>query len=277
MRHLIPLVTAVALVGCYGSTITGDAQTDPGEDSTHDTLADTSVDPTVDTSHDTEADTAYDAPPDVECTPSEEVTTSFTIDGFPEYTDIDVVLVCDALDWWEDPAEGEWGIVLACHSDEGLVEEHVLTLSSFPYLVYPYPPSSDLVLRYVNQAGWPGSRWFTLSADDSWLVVAGTQAWTSTPPGRSMEEWYAPLGFAVVTEICPVEETDCGPFERMGIEVELHEDRQVILDGRRGQVGWLMGPTADVNVQDAWQYHELLCDGAPSTWYQLALVVPPSM
>ena len=77
--------------------------------------------------------------------------------------------------------------------------------------------------------------------------------------------------------VCPVEETDCGPFERVGVEIESYGASSVILDGNRGEVGTLMGPTAHVNVQAAWQYHELWCDGAPATWYQLALVVPPSL
>jgi hypothetical protein len=92
-----------------------------------------------------------------------------------------------------------------------------------------------------------------------------------------MAEWYAPIRFGVRTGICSIDETDCGPFERLGIEIDLDCYGAVIPDGNRGEVGSLMGPTALVNVQAAWQYLELWCDGAPATWYQLALVVPPSM
>jgi hypothetical protein len=98
---------------------------------------------------------------------------------------------------------------------------------------------------------------------------------THAPPDEP--EWFSPLGVLVVTGVCPIESTDCGPYERLALEVEMYDTRGIVLDGSNATVGPLMGPYAYVNVQEAWMYHDLICDGPPSTWYQFALVIPPSM
>lgn len=266
----IALVAALVLAGCYSSSLTGDAHTDPVVD----TVTDTSVDTAADTAPDAAVDVVHDAGPDTACTPAGPVTAGFEISGFPAEGEINVELVCDVGDWWED--EGGWGILLVCRSDEGDVEEHELTLDGEPFLMFPYPPEEDLLLRYARTYTWPLSEWFALSAGGGWLVAAGAEAWTHAPEGS--EGWYDPLGIGVVAGICPVEPTDCGPHERLALDVEMAGGvHGIVLDGTRGTAGSLHGPTAFVNVESAWRYLDLRCDGPPSTWYDFALVVPPSM
>jgi hypothetical protein len=276
--RLLALVCVLTVTGCYDSTLTGqvDSTTDVPEDTGIDTSLDGETDTAADTATDTTTDVPMDVPVDGDCTPHMGVTSSFEISGFPSGWDINVELVCDLLESREDP-EGSWSMMLACHSDEGLIEQHELTFRSDPYLPYPYPPTTDLWLRYVHMSSWPGSKWFTLRASGESLVAAGVQAWSLVPPGYDTIEWYSPMNVSLGAGRCPIEETDCGPFQRVHVHFAQGGEWVTLLDGSWGEVGNLMISYGIINVQDAWQYHELYCDGAPPTWIQYGLVNPPSM
>jgi len=261
MTRPAALIAALAVSGCYSSSLTGDAGSDAIPDAPQDTAVDAPVDPG----------------PDAPCAPGEGASVDFEIDGFPDYGEIDVELSCFVEDWWEEPEAGLWGMVLGCPSGGGLIEEHVLTITADPYLQFPYPPEDGLVLRYVRRDIWPGARWFTLGHVEGWTLAAGAHASTPSPPDRDPAEWYGPIELAVVEGICPVEPTECGPFERLALEVGLGEAHGIIADGTAGWASSLMGSQVLVNVESAWRYLDLVCDGPPSVSFDFALTVPPSM
>jgi hypothetical protein len=275
MTRALPALVLVAVVGCMVSTtgcheslgLVGDASMDPSADSDVDGIRDAIFEPASDSP----------CPPrsyDGRCG-------GFSLDYLDYYDGPDrhdITLVCTFLGHYEDVR-----IVLECLSDEGLIEEHVITLSSCPDV--RIDPSllfsgGDLIVRYIADPAEPyvddpefwENRWLTIHSPERGLLVAGVDAENIAPVDE--EGWYEPLEVARAASSCPIEEVPCGLIERQGVLVEGESTSLIVLEGNSAPFED-SGTSYHVMVSEAHWYRYIECEDAPLTWVHALIVRIP--
>jgi hypothetical protein len=269
---LVAVACAVVMGGCHESLgLVGDAGMDPSADSV------------VDSIHDAIMDPASDSP----CPPRSYDGTCgyFYLDNLnyhdgPERHDI--TLWCTLLGFMEDE-RGEVRLVLECPSDEGLIEEHVITYKSCPDV--RIDPSllfydGDLIVRYVADPAehyvedpefWE-NRWLTIHSPELGLLLAWVDAEKTAPVDE--EGWYEPLEVARAASSCSIEEVPCGLIERQGVLVEGASTSLIVLEGNSAPFED-SGTSYHVMVSEAHWYRYIECEDVPLIWLHALIVRVP--
>ena len=263
MRRLGIITCAILTCACHESLgLVGDARMDPSADAP----ADAVVDGIHDTVVDPVADPITDPHPDAPCPPrsDDEMYISFSLDH-DTVTRYNLTLVCNLTDADLHP-DGLFVLFLECRSDEGLVEEHIVTVQTSPVHIPELPLDlwfdDDLIVHYVADPVFWTNRW--LSIHESWgdLLLAAVNAEYVLPGDR--EGWYEPLEVWRYSGECPVEEDDCGEFWRQALEVVGHEAGVIVYDGNiKPLEDWI---TYEVMVAQVHRYHFIECEDVPLTW-----------
>jgi hypothetical protein len=271
-RFVVIWITALACA-CHSTSLEGDADSDP----LHDVPTEASLDPSRDIIVDRPRDPASDCVPIADEWPS----VTFLLDGeLPSEYNLQLVCTLEGLE--EDPEVGTLELVLACRSDEGLIEEHRLFFAASPYV--PVDTSLfegvDLILSYVSYREYYyglDSHWVSVSSVTSGLLVAGIYSWGLgyVDPGVR-DDWYEPLVVRRVEGGCPGVENECGTLQRQALELSFSDGSRsvTVYDGNAGLLEDPAG-SYHVAVHRVFEYWVITCDFlAPTGVEALILRVP---
>jgi hypothetical protein len=264
MRAAVVLY-ALLVCGCHESLgLVGDAYLDPS----YEPPGDVAVDVVHDSVVDPVADPVTDPHPDAPCPPrsDEEMYISFSLDH-DTVTRYNLMLVCILIDTDVHP-DGLFILDLECRSDEGLVEDHILTIQTNPVYIPDLPIDlwfdDDLIVHYVADPIFWTNRWLAIHDTRGGLLLAAVDAEYVLPADTT--DWYDPLGVWLYSSACPVEEDYCGLIERMALEVEGRDASVIVLDGNVKPLE--DRNTYEVMVAQAHRYRFIDCEDVPLTWVQ---------
>ncbi len=257
MRTLAAILVCAALAGCYSTSLHGDASLDPGPDG-----ADVATD-------------AYDVPADIlpdgsECPPAGDgVWLTWSLDGeeYDEGRTIDIPCRVTTVSG-TDP--GHLVIDLTCGTG-GIIEHHWIEIFSNPHPWLEHITGAEVMLNYVSSSWEWQDRWISLRYLGGELIMAITSATSLAPPDRTVDEWYWPLSVRFATGLCPLQDGECGMFERAALDVEHEGDRALVFDSGSTIVGGVTA--ASVAVETAWNYETMECFDFPFVYINALFVM----
>jgi len=268
MKTLPIVLLCAALAGCYTTSLHGDATLDPGPD-TVDVATDSTTDPAPDPAD------AYDVPADIlpdgsECPPPDEGGwLTWSLDG-EEYDDgrtIDMPCTILSVDHSETALTR---IEMLCGTG-GVMEHHMFELFTNRHPRLDHLTGVEVMLNYVSTSWEWQDRWFSLHHFDGELIMAVTSATSLAPPDRTVDEWYWPLSVRFATGLCPLQDGECGMFERAALDVEHEDDRALVFDSGSTIMGG--GTAAQVTVETAWNYETMECFDFPFVYMNALFVM----
>ncbi len=291
MKRLpVLLALAAGLPGCYSTVdlLGGDADTAtdaPGDTSTDtaiDPWSDPWIDPWTDTWTDPWVDPWVDPWTDPWVDPDDPPWTcpypdpypsgpqiSFFVDGagMPEPTELEAE--CRVSSVSTDSTGGTY-IRLSCMSPDGTTTTHTVEVASDPMTWIPVWEGQGLRLTYIADPVWWVNRWLVLRDEWGNLVLGITDADSIAPWETDPWTWYSPLGVDVLGGLCPLEESGCGLFERLGIQATAWDASTIVYDGTYSYVGWMGGYM--VIVMQSRRYAEMWCDDVPMEFHSVMFV-----
>jgi hypothetical protein len=253
-----------------------DAGIDPGVDH-HTTDGYEDPDATGDPIHDPGTDPLEDAPTD--CIPPSDTWTHFTIDGtdWPREDFLDFTVRCTVsyIDVW---VSERITYHLDCWADSGEESLHQVEISCHPWIeetggLPRIAEGSDYLFRYLVRGGHPPSRWFTISTLAGQMLMAGIDAETFLPPGRT--SLLEPVRVESSAIHCPIEYEECYDPQRLALDFMWNAFALRVFDGHYG----VLGSSVDyynVLLENATvHHHPLECGEATESWYKALIYRMP--
>jgi hypothetical protein len=258
MKRIFLILLAAALGGCYDSS---GRHGDAGD---------------ADVPDDAVADETADLPPD--CPPVEDFELFFTIDGVDQpMSDLSIEEPCTVQAVTVTSTTRE--ISLQCTASDGTSVVHTVVLRTYVSLDLPLWEGGSVVFRYVVEAPWWSSKWFSIGYEGGGFAVLGVDASSLFPERSDMSDFYAPLTVSQTGTSCPPETEYCYDSKRLALDVAyLDEARTLIVSGTQGSLAGtnpIAAPYFRIAVQAAYEHTDMQCTDIPPGWFKALFILYP--
>jgi len=148
-----------------------------------------------------------------------------------EPSDLAADSVCGVVRY--EPVDSRYEAELFCPDEPGPTQRYVIQLFSTEAIERPIVPGAQIHFTHQSEL-WPDGYfgWFTLRRPtDDTLLVAGVSEWGQSWP-------VDPFEVEIVGPLCPVEEIECGPWQRGAYDVSFEGGTVTrVFDGNRADIG----------------------------------------
>jgi hypothetical protein len=254
---------ALLLCGCYSTSLRGDARADGTTDTAGDTRVDTPADTGMppDVTPDLTPDLAVDTVP--ACPEPTAPDVSFSVDLDPAGTPYNILWPCNVAEIAVDSG-GSLLYTLQCVVEEGVEQTVEISIWAGPTPNIVLDPDEEVLLWYIATNYWWENRWLQVKDPLGNMIFAAVDAASLAPIDLSPIVFYEPLEVRRRSGLCPAEPTDCGPFERQGLDVSYEGIGRLFYDHSSGAIGDY--EAAHVHVGKLTGYTDMECDDIPDTW-----------
>ncbi|MBI5488492.1 MAG: hypothetical protein HY905_14260 [Deltaproteobacteria bacterium] len=151
------------------------------------------------------------------------------------------------------------------------VETHILDVFSVSLPRLGFLAGQRVQLRYVGSRGTWMKRWVRVVDGSGSLMVAAVTADSLAPPAADPVEWYSPLRISMVSGVCALRPSECGPWEHQPLRVCVGTTCLDVVDGdsdvlRGDRVVFVFPQSVAV-------LHDRTCADAPASSFDAVLLV----
>lgn len=166
-------------------------------------------------------------------------------------------------------------VELSCTDEVGMERSHVLAWEANPGADVLLHEGTEVELEWVVEPVFWINRWFALRhGSDGRLIAAGALGSSLNPPAESINAFLGGPEVDLVEGACDPEPDDCGPVERVGLDLVYDDVTVRVFDHQSGSAGQLDAYRLTLQAAEH-QEDAGVCSDLPGRWYQFLILAEP--